>query len=148
MFWDPFDELNRINNDMNTLFNRAFRSPLIEQEGNKDLKVYRNPVCDLCETENGFMATFEIPGANKEDISLDVSKNAIELKVESRNEHEEKKKSSESFMRSYSSFYRKIPLPEEVEPDKVEATYKDGILKISIPKVKKVEEKTKKIEIK
>lgn len=155
MVWDPFDEVSRMHEEMDRIFSRIFRSsrPLLEmgKEKSKDLAKYwdfRMPVADIKETENSVIASFEIPGADKNNIDLNVTENKIEVKVEKKAEREVKKKGFYSYEAKAHQFYRALPLPTEVIPDKAEATYKDGILKVEIPKVKKIEHKKKKIEVK
>ena len=146
MYWDPFDELNRMHREMDNVF-RGFLMPekrnLLGHEQGKELSQYRNPVCNIQETETGILATFEIPGASKDDIELNVTEDSIEIKAEKK--HEKKEKDSYSYRSS--SFYRRIPLPKHVDADKAKASYKNGLLRIEIPKKAEKEDKKKRIEI-
>jgi HSP20 family protein len=151
---DPFDELARMHEEIDRLFSRFFRTskPLLGfgREGRELAKYesFRAPLADIRETENFVIATFELPGADKNDIELNVDENRIEVKVEKKAEKEVKKKGAYSYEARSHQYYRALPLPAEVESEKIEAVYKDGILKVEIPKVKKVKEKKKRIEIK
>lgn len=152
MIWDPFEEMRRMHEEMDRLFSRTFRTAkLLPGKEGKELVKYsgfRMPVADVKETDNSVLTTFEIPGADKKDIDLNITENIIEVKVEKKSEKEVKEKGSYSYEARASQFYRALPLPAAVEADKAEATYKDGILKVEIPKIKKIEAKKKRIEIK
>lgn len=107
--------------------------------------ISRIPIADVAETESSVIATFELPGVEKESIQLNVAEDSIEVKVEKK--AEEKSEGREGFahqMRSH-SFYSSIPLPAEVVSEKADASYKNGILRVEIPKR---QEQRKKIEIK
>jgi HSP20 family protein len=152
MVWDPFEEIVRMHKEMDEIFHRAFSGYRLLPHGReKELVKYRGfrmPVADLRETENSVIATVEIPGADKKDIDLNVTENTIEVKVEKKTEKEIKEKGKYSYEAKSHQFYRALPLPAKVRPDDAVATYQDGILRIEIPKVKKLEAKKKKIEIK
>ncbi len=151
MVWDPFDEMYRMYEEMDRFFNRAFRSsrPLIEsKEKGKSLtkKDFRMPIADIKETEKNVLATFELPGADKKDIELNITDDRIEVKVEKKEEREVKDKGSYIYSSASSHFYRSLPIPAEVNPEKAKASYKNGILRIEVPKTKKLQ-KSKKIMI-
>ena len=91
MFWDPFDELERMHEEMN----RLFRRPLLEdKKGNELVKFsgFRTPKCNMYETDKSVVATFELPGVEKKDIELNISDDRFEVKVEKKAEKEEKSK--------------------------------------------------------
>jgi HSP20 family protein len=152
MVWDPFEEIRRMHEEMDRIFSRAFGSTkLLPHASGKELKKYegfRMPLADIRETKNSVIAILEIPGVNKKDIDLNVTENAVEVKVQSKAEKEVKGKGSYSYEARSHQFYRALPLPAEVKADEAEATYKDGVLRVEMPKVKKLEAKKKKIEVK
>ena len=98
---------------------------------------FRQPLVDLKETETEFIANIEIPGADKKDIQLSVTDNSLEVKVEKNSEinvtHE--KDGYVKSERTFSGFYRSMILPSKVMPDKVKASYKNGILEVRIQKL-------------
>lgn len=150
MMINPFDEMNRMTEEINRIFNGRFPSiRLISKQGNELAKQdsIRMPVSDIRETESSVLATFELPGADKKDIDLNITDEMIEVKVGKKTENEVKDKKSYRFESKTSHFYRALPLPAEVDSDHATAIYKDGILKVQIPKVKKIEAKKKKIQI-
>jgi HSP20 family protein len=104
----------------------------------------RWPVLDIAEDENEFTVKAEVPGCKAEDIDISVHGNTLTISGEKKQEKEEKGKGYRHTERSYGSFRRNLNLASEVDSNKVEATYKDGILSIKLPKT----EKTKAVKIK
>ncbi len=149
---DIFDEFRRLRREMHREMNRMFddlfdreffeRAPLIEDKGDRSLKEYRTPVHDITETEKDVFVTAELPGVDKKDIDINISDEFVEIRVDKETE----KKDKENYVRARTAFYKKVALPTEIIPDKAEATYKNGVLEIKIPKKK--ESKTKKLEVK
>lgn len=85
--------------------------------------VSRIPVADMVETESSMIATFELPGVEKEDIQLNVLEGRIEVKVEKKAEKEVEGKENYAYeMRSH-SFYSALPLPAEVTAENADASY-------------------------
>jgi HSP20 family protein len=104
----------------------------------------RWPAMDVTEDENEFMVKAEVPGCKAEDIDISVHGNVLTISGEKKQEKEEKGKGYRHTERSYGTFRRDLNLASEVDSNKVEATYKDGILSIKLPKT----EKTKPVKIK
>ncbi|MGE4232508.1 MAG: Hsp20/alpha crystallin family protein [Bacteriovoracia bacterium] len=99
------------------------------------------PTWDFDESENEYMLYLDLPGISKENISVECSEN--ELVISGERKHEEKRgKRSERY---YGKFERRFILPTNVESEKLEADFKDGVLEICIPKTK--QSKSRKIEI-
>ncbi|MFH1448749.1 MAG: Hsp20/alpha crystallin family protein [Candidatus Micrarchaeota archaeon] len=101
---------------------------------------------DMYETDDEIVAKFDMPGVNKSDMQVEVTENALVVKVEKKSEHEEKKKDSYFMERSYSGYYRSLPLPPYTKSEDVKAYYKDGVLTVKIPKEEE-KKKAKKIEV-
>ena len=107
------------------------------------------PKVDIKDQGNSYLVTAEIPGMTEKDIDISLDENVLTLEGERKSEHKEEDK-DKGFWRSeisYGSFYRTIPLNEEVEDDKVEASYKDGMLKVTLPKKEGARKKSRKISI-
>ena len=154
-----WDEMIRMQEDMDRMFGDFFqvRRPLLADPGKTadkapaKVKLFRAPVCNVCETEKNVLATFEVPGAGKDDIDLNVTEDSIEVQAERKVEKETRKddKGYYSYMSSASQFYRRMPLPARVDPDKSMAVYKDGVLRVTMPKLTPKPHKSgKKIDIK
>jgi HSP20 family protein len=104
------------------------------------------PVFDMSETEKEVVVKAEVPGMNSDDINLTLSDGCLTISGEKKHEEKEEKENYHRTERRYGAFCRNIVLPADVDPDKVDATYKDGVLKITMSKT--ASSKTKKIEIK
>jgi HSP20 family protein len=100
---------------------------------------------DIAETEKAYTITGEIPGIEAKDLDVTYANGMLRITGEKRREKEEKDERFYRIEREYGSFHRDFCLPENVMEDKVEAMYKGGVLKITLPKT---EIETKKIEVK
>ncbi len=154
-----WDELRRMQHQMDAMFENFFESSgpsshyLLPRASNKNdvvVSTYREPVSDIYETEKEIIAEIEIPGVDKKDIQVNVDSNGIDVKAETKTEskHEDKKKGMYRFERNYSGFYRHFSLPNNVNTEKATAEYKDGVLKVVVPKLKVEESKRKLLEVK
>jgi HSP20 family protein len=106
------------------------------------------PAVNIREDEKNYILDLAVPGIDKKDLKIDVNEDVLTISTESRNESEESKNEFKRKEFSYSAFSRSFYVPENVDRDKIDANYKDGVLSISLPK--QVEEKSKvarKIEI-
>ena len=92
------------------------------------------PAVDIKEKDTEYLLEAEIPGMKKEDITIDVKEGVLSIHGERKYEHEETKENFSRVERCYGTFNRSFTLPDEVEADKIDATYKDGILKVTLPK--------------
>ena len=106
--------------------------------------VYRTPECDIYENDNEYIMYFDIPGVEKDDISLKVEKDVLTLTAECT------KKAGENYTclrdeMMYSGFRRSFDLGDSVDSDEIKADYKNGSLKLFLPKKEK--QKTKQISI-
>lgn len=103
------------------------------------------PLCDIEENESSYELSFELPGLKKEDIHIDLHGDQLMISGERKEEKEKKEKSRYYSERSYGSFYRSFTLPQNVDSERVEADYEDGLLKLTLPKTE--EQSRKRIEI-
>ncbi|MBW1992589.1 MAG: Hsp20/alpha crystallin family protein [Deltaproteobacteria bacterium] len=141
--WDPFREVSRLRREIDRLWEdffgptrRAFE-PLVEAWV---------PAIDVSESGDKVTIKAEIPGIEAKDIEISMAGDTLTIKGEKKAEKEEKGESFHLVERSYGAFSRSIRLPAAVDADKIEATYKNGVLTITCPK--KEEVKPKAIEIK
>jgi HSP20 family protein len=89
----------------------------------------------------------DIPGVNKEDVHVEVEDDVLTISGERKEEHEENRDGYYRSERSYGQFYRAIPLPEGVNAEKCDASFKDGVLEVTLPAPKQEERKAKRIQI-
>lgn len=148
---DPFD-MRKFGKEMNKLFDPFCECFGTDCTGHKHHKGHggfmRRPLSDMKETENEIIALFEIPGVNKKDIIVNVTDEYIEVKAEKK--RAEIKEGEDHFRasRMYKGFYKSVMLPVEVVPEKTKASYKDGILEVTMTKAEKEKKKeAKKVDI-
>ncbi|GAB6193379.1 Hsp20/alpha crystallin family protein [Desulfocastanea catecholica] len=114
----------------------------------EDMDIGWSPRLDVSETDNGMEIVADLPGMDKKDINVSLEDNLLTIKGEKKEEKERKDKHYHTIERRSGSFYRAIRLPVEVEKDKVEASFKDGVLTLRLPKSKEAKKKVAQIEIK
>ena len=105
------------------------------------------PVVDIVENENDITVKAEIPGMEQKDLDVNLTGDVLTMKGEKKAEHEEKGDNFHRIERSYGSFSRSFALPCEVQEDKVEATYKNGVLSLKLPKSESCKKKAVKITV-
>ncbi len=140
--WDPFRELVNLRDDMDRLFNTFFGRHPEEPEG------FWTPVIDLEEDNENFIVKAELPGMKKDDIKISVRGNQLSITGERKQESEVKNKTYHRIERSYGKFSRIITLPTDVEADQVKASYKDGVLTVTLPKPESMKPKEIEVEVK
>lgn len=107
-----------------------------------------NPTLDVSESDHAITVTAELPGLTENDVEISLTHDVLTIKGEKKHEHEDKGDNYHRIERSYGSFQRRVALPAEVESDKVEARFKNGVLTIALPKSAKAQAETKKITVK
>ena len=148
--WNPARELATwpsdlfgIQREMNRMFDNMFRFD------NRDEDSVFNawtPAVDIAEHDDQFVVKAELPGVNKDDVKITLENNILTIHGEKKQEKETKKENYHRVERSYGSFQRSFTLPTTVKSNKIDASYKDGVLQISLPKAE--EAKPKQIEVK
>jgi HSP20 family protein len=143
--WDPFKELEDLQSRLSTLFGR---SPVRKEGGKEEAMTIAEwaPLVDISEDEKEYLVKAELPEIKKEDVKVTVQDDVLTLSGERKLEKEEKGKRYHRVERAYGSFSRSFTLPEDADPTKVNAEFKDGILKVHLGKSEKT--KPKSIEVK
>jgi|AGTN01.2.fsa_nt_gi Molecular chaperone (small heat shock protein) len=144
--WDPFQELQRIQDRLNRIFGDLAPST----HGQGGMQGMEVPSVDVQEHNGEIIVTADMPGMDKEDIKLDVtSNNVLEISARKKSEKKEgeEKKGYLRHERSYVGYYRAIQLPADVDKSKAKAAYSNGVLSVTMPIPKKLEEKTSAIPI-
>lgn len=141
--FNPMRDLFSRRNRMSQIFD-DFGSPT--HGSDETMSVWNwKPLVDIYDNDENIVITAELPGINKENIKVDVKDRVLTLKGERLSENEVKEDSYHRRERVYGKFERAFTLPVEVDPEEIQADYKDGILKINIPKPK--EQKPKQVTI-
>ncbi|MHC2582306.1 HSP20 family molecular chaperone IbpA [Bradyrhizobium diazoefficiens] len=106
------------------------------------------PAVDVTESDKAYEITAELPGMDEKDIEVNVANDGLIIKGEKKFEREEKQKDYYVSERRYGSFERHFGLPKDVEADKIEASFRNGVLKVTLPKTAEAQKPAKKIEVK
>jgi HSP20 family protein len=106
------------------------------------------PAVDIVEKDTAFELTAELPGMTGKDVDVSIKNGNLVIKGEKQEHKEEKSEGYYVKERQYGSFERSFAVPEGVDPSAIEATYLDGILKVTLPKTTEAQKPAKKIEIK
>jgi HSP20 family protein len=123
---DYLTPLTRLQSELNRLFNFP--------EGEGDLYEGWLPALDVREDKDQLTVTTELPGIKKEDINVSIHENTLIVSGEKKCEEEEKRGDMYRSERCYGRFHRSITLPWSVDASKIDASYRDGVLKITLPK--------------
>lgn len=171
--FDPWDDFRYWNNEMRRYMKRVMRDfedffpefeenelPYYPKSGeSRDLMDYypkmgfdrfpRIPKYDLWESDKELVLEAELPGVDKKDIKVKIDEDQVQISAEVNAEikKEDKKRGFAHFERNYAGFYRVIPLPKRVDPDKSKAKYENGVLRITMPKLEEDEDKDNYIDI-
>ncbi len=152
--WPPLDSLLMdFDRAMDAVRRRFWRSSVgragsdIEPFWHSEAHMALSPVVDILEKDNQYQITAELPGLDPEKIELKVANGMLTLKGEKSQEKEEKNENYRFSERRYGSFQRSFTLPAGVDPSKVEANFKNGVLTISLPKTAEAINSEKKIPI-
>ncbi len=141
-------EMNRVFDD----FFRSFDMPLMGSFDWPQLSTLDSgtisPKVDVSETDKQLRIHAELPGMSEKDIEVSLARDSVTISGEKKQESEENVKGWYRMERSYGAFHRTVPLPCEVDPDKVEATFKNGVLNITLPKTAQAQATTKTIAVK
>jgi HSP20 family protein len=132
------DRFTALHTQMNRLFDQfleGFDMEPFGRGGHSEWGGAPVPKVDVAETEDSVHVTAELPGMKEDNIDVTLSDGNLVIRGEKKAEKEDKQKNYYRVERSYGSFQRSIPLPAEVDDQKVDASFKDGVLNIVLPKV-------------
>ncbi|MBW4418720.1 MAG: Hsp20/alpha crystallin family protein [Myxacorys californica WJT36-NPBG1] len=137
--WQPFQEIESLQRDMNRLFDR-----LVTTDGESNRPAFI-PAAEIEETSDAIQLSLEVPGMDAKDIDVQVSAEAVSISGDRKEETKTEEKGMTRTEFHYGRFQRVIPLPTRIENTNVKADYKDGILKLTLPKAE--EEKNKIVKV-
>lgn len=130
--WTPWQDLNRLQREMNTLFEN--RAAATTNAPNEAPMCDWLPAVDVYEDTERYVVTAELPGFDPKQVDVKVEDNRLTLRGERKLEREEKKENYHRVERAYGTFTRTFTLPTTVDVTKITAEYKHGLLHVSIPK--------------
>ncbi len=148
--WNPFGELDELQNRLGSFFSNGFPNRLgfvRRMENGESLKLPDwSPLVDITEDDHEYLFTADLPEMKKEEVKVVVENGILSLSGQRKVEKEEKKKKYHRIERSFGSFERSFTLPEDADAKKIAAEFRDGVLKVHLPKTPAV--KPKPIEVK
>jgi HSP20 family protein len=133
MRWTPMGNLYAFQNEMNCMFNEFFHSGTGE-EARSRISTW-TPSVDIYETDDALVIKAELPGVSKDDVNVEVHQNTLTLRGQRKHEAEVKQDKYHRVERSYGTFQRSFVLPTMVDQEKVQATFKDGVLELHLPRL-------------
>ena len=141
--------LNVFQREMNRLFDNFFKGTGIKpwEEEMESLGTF-SPQVNMTEDEKSIQVSAELPGLDEKDLEISLSKDSLTIKGEKRQENEHKDKEAYYLERSFGTFTRVLPVPKDVNTEKAEASFKKGVLTITLPKLEREKQAQKKIRIK
>lgn len=146
--------LQNFHREVDRIFDQAFRGFGLSQPWLDGVLWPRmadgmlKPTLDLSATDKEYTIAVEIPGVDEKDVKLEIANDILTIRGEKKHEKEEKDKNFYRVERSYGSFQRVLSLPEDADQEAVKATFKRGILTISMPRKAMPQADVRKIEIK
>lgn len=144
--WDPFRDLEDMNNRMNAMFGGAM-APFGARTQGLVASTEWSPSVDISETPQEFHIKVELPEVKREDVKLSVTEGVLRVSGERKQEKEEKGVKYHRTERFYGSFMRAFTLPDNVDATRISATFKDGVLNVGLPKIERPAPKATEIKI-
>jgi HSP20 family protein len=143
--WDPLKELEEVSNRLNRFFGRS----VTHTGSSQDMQPLPEwtPATDISETDAAYLIKAEIPGVQKEDVKVTLHEGVLTISGERRQEKEEKGRKYHRIERSYGSFVRSFRMPEDADESAVKAEFKNGMLKLTLPKSAFAMDKPRAIEV-
>jgi len=141
--WDPFRDLNMLQERMNRLFDDTGRG--IRRNEEPASTTIWSPAVDIYETDGEIVVQAELPGMDRKDIQLNLENNVLTIRGDRQFKKETKEDNYHRIERSYGGFSRSFSIPTTVDEEKIRADYTDGVLKVALPK--KEQAKPKQIQI-
>jgi HSP20 family protein len=143
--WNPWKEFEQLENRLASYLGR----PAAQANGDKEAMTVAewSPLVDITEDDKEYVIKAELPELKKEDVKISVQDNVISISGERRSEKEEKNKKYHRVERQYGRFVRSFTLLEDCDGTKVAAEYKDGVLKVRLPKSEKAKPKSIEVQV-
>ena len=142
--WNPFSEMSLLQNQMNRLFDTALHGWTSESNGTTGTTSWI-PAADIYESDSELVVNLDLPGVDPKMVDLRVENNVLTIRGERQFEEKQNKENYHRVERSYGAFARSFTLSTSVDPEKIRANYKAGVLSITLPKAEAA--KPKRIQI-
>jgi HSP20 family protein len=132
----PLDSMTSLRR-LNSVLDEAFNSWPFQSNENGALTSSWLPACDVFEDKDAVKIVAEVPGVRPEDVKISLENNILTVRGEKKQQAEETSERVHRYERTYGTFERAFSLPTSVDPDRIAATYANGILTVSIPKAER-----------
>ncbi|OGW68988.1 MAG: hypothetical protein A2036_00290 [Omnitrophica bacterium GWA2_50_21] len=133
--WDPFLEMERMQQHINSLFSHSLNSLMHGPSAGFPQLPQFEPDADIRETENEYVIKMDLPGMERDKINVEVKDHLLSVSGERKTENEHQGQGFYRSELSYGSFSRSLPLPGDVNPEKVTAEYLNGVLVVKLAKI-------------
>src|SRR5687768_5492872 len=140
--WEPFRNVSDIQGEVNRLFDSFLGRSAPARQGRAWM-----PAIDMHETKDDLVLSVEVPGVNEKDVTVSITGDLLSIKGERRWEEQNKDRQHLHVERAYGQFERLVQLPMAVQADKIKATYRDGLLEVTLPKAEELKPRQIKIDI-
>jgi HSP20 family protein len=146
---NSFEVLHREMNDLFANFFREYNSPFsgLAPAAGRGPVVMGAPSVDVSETDDEVQVTADLPGLTEKDVEVTLDDGALTIRGEKKEEREEKKRNYHLVERSYGRFERSVAVPHGIDPGKVKARFKNGVLNVTLPKTPESRSRSRMIEI-
>lgn len=134
--WDPMREMLNVRDVMDRVFDDFFTRSPVGYEGVGGLTM------DMYQTDENIMVKASVPGIKPDDLNISISGDVLTIRGEIKEDDEIKNSNVHIRERRFGSFSRSIALPTHVVPEKAEANFEDGVLRLTLPKAEEVKPKT------
>ena len=141
--WEPFRNMSDIQGEVNRLFDTFLGRPMAAAPATRAWL----PAVDMHESKDDLVLTVEVPGVNEKDVTVSITGDLLSIKGERRATEQAKDHQYLHVERAYGQFERLIQLPMAVQGDKVKATYRDGVLQVTLPKAEELKPREITIDI-
>ena len=141
--WTPKRNMFNVFDDVEKMINQAFGDSIL----NKEITSHGQPLLDVYETDNTIVASLDLPGVEKKDVEVSVSNGFLTISGERKNISGESGEGRIWQETSFGTFKRTFELTEAVVEDKIKAQFKNGVLKISLPKAEEVKPAVRNISV-
>lgn len=131
--WDPFNDLVKLQERMNRLFEDSMRRSGRDTEEGFSSGAW-TPAVDIFETPDAVVLVADLPGIEQKDIDIRVESNTLTLRGERRMKSEVRQENYHRIERAYGAFYRSFTLPSTIDQERIRAEHKNGILEVVLPK--------------
>lgn len=143
----PFEFMRRFGEEMDRLFGDFGFGNGLTSTLTRGVPGIWAPQVEMFERDGQLLVRADLPGLTKDDVNVEIDNDAITIEGERQSEQNENREGFYRTERSYGKFYRRLPLPEGVDAQEADATFRDGVLEITMSAPKRTESKPRRVQI-